>query len=1024
MLLPTRIAAERRVHSKSQSALYVNIPYAIMLFFGFLPVHSAYADPNLAKVQPFLIQHCYSCHGEGDPEGDIRIDNLGTDLKAVTNLEIWQNILDQLNLGEMPPVDEPQPTIAASKATIEVLTSALANAYATARSTGGHTVLRRLNRHELRNTFRDLLHLQGADYRPGTTGSKLTDNNGNGSVERTGTDPLRFFPEDEEEDGFFNLGDRLVMSDFLLKLTLNAAEETLAQATHLESRPDTSPLEFSGHLVKGRRNGEHLIETISRELNPDFDMIAQGYERYGRLAPTELRQGVGFSGEYKITVSVSAHNPQHPWQEMFVVDAKSPFQLCLNIADTGNRGIEGPTSTPLTLWNVPADGKRHTFTTSTWMDKGWIPWIGWENGQHDRAFRAEKIVETYLPKRYRPRPDKATNKQGHDDWPQEMTRVLFETGYQGPHMRIHRLTMTPVLKAWPPQSHSELYGTGSGTEEEIRQLMTRFASRAFRRAVDPKEVEPYVQLVLRKNTDPVVQMQNGISDLEYQAYEGEWSKLPDFKELQPVRAGKLKQGYIDINAAEKKEHYAIVFSGTLTTKAEGEHLIEMASDDGARITINGNIILEHDGLHGASHRKRKVKLPVGRHTIQVEYLAYGQPNSFRAGWSGPGFGHQRLSTENLHAKQPTKKQDNVPNLIKAMQDGYAAILCSPQFLYLKEEPGRLNNYQIASRLSYFLWSSMPDEVLFDLASTGKLSSPEELKRQVERMLRDPKAAAFSQHFTSSWLRLDRLGKMPPSGGDFQFYKNLKVEPMLMKQVITYFENILASNGHIEQFIDSDHAYMNSTLAKWIYKRKGVRGDQLRKVTLNDPRRGGIFTLPGIMTATANGVDTSPVVRGSWLLENVLGTPPNPPPPDVEPLPTDTREAKTVRQQLELHRKHEACNSCHAKIDPMGFAFENFDVVGRWRDNYKQSRAAIETSTTLSTGESVADIVEFKQMLMRRRIQIVQCLASKMMTYAIGRRIEPIDRGEMNQIVDALGGEDARLRDMVHEIVKSDLFLNN
>ncbi|MDA7878618.1 DUF1588 domain-containing protein, partial [bacterium] len=187
---------------------------------------------------------------------------------------------------------------------------------------------------------------------------------------------------------------------------------------------------------------------------------------------------------------------------------------------------------------------------------------------------------------------------------------------------------------------------------------------------------------------------------------------------------------------------------------------------------------------------------------------------------------------------------------------------------------------------------------------------------------------------------------------------------------------------------------------------------------------GIFTLPGIMTATANGVDTSPVVRGSWLLENVLGTPPNPPPPDVEPLPTDTREATTVRQQLELHRKHEACNSCHAKIDPMGFAFENFDVVGRWRDNYKQSRSAIETSTTLSTGESVADIVEFKQMLMRRRIQIVQCLASKMMTYAIGRRMEPIDRGEMNQIVDALGGEDARLRDMVHEIVKSDLFLNN
>ena len=179
-----------------------------------------------------------------------------------------------------------------------------------------------------------------------------------------------------------------------------------------------------------------------------------------------------------------------------------------------------------------------------------------------------------------------------------------------------------------------------------------------------------------------------------------------------------------------------------------------------------------------------------------------------------------------------------------------------------------------------------------------------------------------------------------------------------------------------------------------------------------------------MTATANGVDTSPVIRGAWFLENVLGTPPNPPPPDVEPLPTDTREATTIRQQLELHRKHEACNSCHARIDPMGFAFENFDVVGRWRDNYKRSRTPIETSTTLTTGEKVDDIVEFKQMVMRRKIQVAQCLASKLLTYAIGRQLEAVDRGDVDQIVETLGGEDARLRDMIHEVVKSDLFLNN
>ena len=272
--------------------------------------------------------------------------------------------------------------------------------------------------------------------------------------------------------------------------------------------------------------------------------------------------------------------------------------------------------------------------------------------------------------------------------------------------------------------------------------------------------------------------------------------------------------------------------------------------------------------------------------------------------------------------------------------------------------------------------------------------------------------------------MDQLGKMPPSGGDYQFYKNLKVEPMLMEQVTTFFADVLDADGRIEEFIDSDHTYMNSTLAKWIYKREGIRGDQLKRIALNDPRRGGIFTLPGVMTATANGVETSPVIRGSWLLENVLGTPPNPPPPDVEPLPTNTREAKTVREQLELHRKHEACRSCHAKIDPMGFAFENFDVVGRWRDQYKRTRVPIDTTTTLSTGESITDIVEFKQMLKQRRIQIVQCLVTKMLTYAIGRRLDPTDRGELDKIVKLLGGKDARLRRMVHEVVKSDLFLKN
>lgn len=978
----------------------------------------------LEMARPFLENHCYDCHGAKKQKGDLRFDTLGNNLTKIENLEIWQGILDQLNLGEMPPHKAPQPKQGDVKPIVDLLSLKLTQAYEKARSTGGQTVLRRLNRHELRNTLRDLLHLNGAHYRPDSAGSRLTDNNGNGSVERTGHDPLRFFPEDEDEDGFFNIGDKLVMSDFLLKLTLAAVEETLAEATRLEPRPAIEARTISGHFHKGRSNGEHLIETASRELNPDFEMLAVGYERYGRLSPLDLRGGVGTSAKYRLTITASAHNPDHPWPETLPLHEKDPFQLCLNIADTKQGGIAGITSTPLALWSIPPDGKKHTFTHTTWIDKTWTPWIGWENGPPARPFRAEKLVEEHFPNDFTPRPDKKTDKEAHERWPIELAKILHRNGYPGPHLRIHSLTLEPIIESWPPPSHTTLYGSGSGKEVEIRDLIKAFATRAFRRPVTDSEIEPFVQLVLRQQVDPLVEMAGGIQDLTYRVYEGKWSKIPKFDTLEPVAQGKLPKGHLDIKAAKRNEYYGVVFEGKIDAPKAGEYTFEMASDDGARILIDGKKVVEHDGLHGQELRKGKVELKEGPHDIRVEYLAYGAPNGFRAGWTEPGSNHAKLSVESLRQKDNRKpKKETLPTLIRAMQDGYAAILCSPQFLYLKEKPGPLDDFAIASRLSYFLWSSMPDGQLLDLAKAGKLQNPAELDRQIERMLKDPKAAAFGRHFTSAWLRLDKLGKMPPSGGDYQFYKNLKVEPMLLKQVTTYFEDILTTNGRISQFIDSDYSYMNQVLGKWIYRREDIRGARLRKVKLDDPRRGGIFTQPGIMTATANGVDTSPVIRGTWILENVLGTPPLPPPPDIEPLPTDTRGAVTIREQLELHRKNESCASCHAKIDPMGFAFENFDVVGRWRDRYRGVNKPIDTKSTTTTGREISDIVEFKEMLKEREPQIVRCLTEKMLTYATGRRLEPTDRGEINRIIGDLGKKQNRLRDLVHFVVKSDLFLN-
>ena len=981
-------------------------------------------DQSLGELKPFLEKYCIQCHGPDKQKNDIRVDTLGTDLSEHTTLEAWQSILDQLNLGEMPPEDEPQPTRTATAHTIAFLTPKLEAAYASLKSTGAKTVIRRLNRGELRNTLRDLLYLQGAAYQPGGV-AKLVDNNGNGRVERMGNDPVRHFPEDEQEHGFTNIGNRLVMSDFLLKLLIGAAEETLAAATHTEPKPDTTARKFGSHLVTGKQYGQQSIETVSRDYNPDFDLLSQGYQRFGRLSPAEIRGGVRTPANYRITIEASAHNPDHPWQELVKLHPDGPFQLSLNIADTKNGGLAGPTSTMLQTWDVPPDGKKHTFTAETWIDGTWIPWIGWENGPYDRAFRAEKIVQDYFPEKFTQRPDKKEDKEAHDAWPAEMAKLLVKDGYAGPHIRIYSLTLEPLIETWPPQSHAALYGDGSRDKASIRKLLQNFASRAYREPVSGKEVDRYASLVHSLLGDAKPKFSGSIRDLSFQAYQGKWGKLPDFSKLKPIKEGSLAGGLVDIRVAGLPEFYSILFAGKLEAPEKGVYEFEIASDDGCRVLVGGKKVVEHDGLHGASRRTGKIQLEKGIQDIRIEYLGYGQPNSLKVGWRGPGFGMTSLSASSQSTKQMVVSDPGEAKFIQAMQAGYTAILCSPRFLYIREDDGELGHYEIANRLSYFLWSSMPDDRLFQLAKEGRLQDKAVLRKEVERMLQDPKAKAFEHNFTVTWLRLDRLGKMPPErGGPFRFYHDRRMEPMLVRQSVAYVADILRNNGRVREFIDSDYTYMNQAIAQWIYQRNDINGDALKRVKLQDPqRRGGLFTQPGVMTATSNGVDTTPIVRGVWVLENILGTPPSPPPPDVEPLAPDLRGAKTIREQLEIHRKSEACNGCHRKIDPMGFPFENFDPVGRWRDQYPtKPRLPIDPSTTLPNGDKVDDIIGFKQALLDREKDIARCLVDKMLTYATGRLMEPVDRGEIERITGKLGKEGYHFRDLVHEVAVSEVFL--
>jgi hypothetical protein len=282
-----------------------------------------------------------------------------------------------------------------------------------------------------------------------------------------------------------------------------------------------------------------------------------------------------------------------------------------------------------------------------------------------------------------------------------------------------------------------------------------------------------------------------------------------------------------------------------------------------------------------------------------------------------------------------KRQANGSTFEQAVRAGLVGVMTSPEFLFLREMPGRLDDFALASRLSYYLWSSMPDEELLSLAESGKLREPATLHAQVDRLLQSAKAKAFTENFTGQWLRLREIDFTEPSGQLYpEFDDMLKVS--MVREARLFFDELLRSDLPITNFLASDFSMLNGRLAKH-YGIPGVDGWTFQRVNLPpESHRGGVLTMAAVLKVTANGTNTSPVMRGAWVLDRIFGRPPKPPPPDAGSIEPDIRGSTTIREQLAKHRRVEACASCHVKIDPPGFALDSFDVIGGWREFYRST----------------------------------------------------------------------------------------
>ncbi|NQV24057.1 MAG: DUF1592 domain-containing protein [Rhodopirellula sp.] len=386
---------------------------------------------------------------------------------------------------------------------------------------------------------------------------------------------------------------------------------------------------------------------------------------------------------------------------------------------------------------------------------------------------------------------------------------------------------------------------------------------------------------------------------------------------------------------------------------------------------------------------------------------------------------------------------------QALRVGLKGVLCAPEFLYLEEslddaaDKPTVNDDALASRLSYFLWSSLPDDELLTLAERGELKRPDVLRAQLDRMLVDPRSQRFVDNFTGQWLRVRDIDFTVPDGRLYPEYNEL-LRASMIDETRAFFREILAHNLSVQNFIDSDFVMINQPLAEF-YGIDNVKGLNIRRVARPEGSvRGGVLTQASVLKVSADGTRTSPVLRGAWILNHLFGTPSPPPPPSAAAVEPDVRGASTIRDELAKHRSDQSCNRCHRKIDPPGFALESFDVLGAQRDWYRtfgqggkyvkrqlhpfapttvryQQGSDVDPSGVMPDGRKFADVREYKRLLRDDETAMARSLTRLLLSYSLGRQVEFSDRPEVERILTRVKADNYGLRSIIDEIVMSETF---
>ncbi len=485
-----------------------------------------------------------------------------------------------------------------------------------------------------------------------------------------------------------------------------------------------------------------------------------------------------------------------------------------------------------------------------------------------------------------------------------------------------------------------------------------------------------------------------------------------------------------------------------------DHILELKPNDGelkkaksgssrgGTVSFKGRD-LEKDGYSGIAHRGLEIESihPNANHeSVRRNLFGDQDPNNLNVNakstfkniasdFANRAF-RRKLNDAQLapYLEIGSKALAEGDSVADALRASYRAMLCSPRFLTFVEAPGELDEYAVAARLSYALWVSMPDDELTRLANNGRLREPNVLAKQIDRMLSDAKAERFVRSFTDQWLKLNEIDFTSPDDRQFRDFDAVVQESML-QETRAFVALLIQENLSVANLIDSDFAFLNGRLARHYRNDVSVRpGDGLQKVALaQSPEkiRGGLITQGAILKVTADGTSTSPVVRGVFINERILGQTIPPPPPGIPAIEPDIRGAKSIRDQLDKHRSDSSCASCHMTIDPPGFALECFDPVGGWRSRYGTGAngVAVNSEGVTPEGEKFANLIEWKRIYRNREEQLARGFAEQFLTYATGAPIEFGDRPIVHEIVARSKASNFGLRSIIQAALTSSVFLN-